>query len=388
MKETDFDISVRNLLQDAEMPVSGKVWKGVEAAIAPRRFVVPFWAYALSGVAAAAAIALGVFLFRPATSGNIYQGAIALEPGQVKTEMMDAKVVAPIRRQIASSAVSEASTAYLESAEEEMAQNLQPEEVPVMEEVVVRELPSAVRSNAPKRYNVNDDNAALNRLAFAEERKHEPTISFNASGDFQNNNRNTFSRSRNYTPPYPEEITGEGIYNAYPEISFGMPVAFGIGATYRFADRWSVGLGIRYTWLSRTFQGDFYDEDKFPRAINKDIDNFQHWLGLPVNLFFDLISSRYWHFHTFVGGTAEFLLDNDFLVHASPNDFHYHQNSGYPPQFSFGAGLGIEFRFMNNMGVYFDPSLRYYLGTANQPRSIRTVQPLRLDVEAGMRFYF
>ena len=103
MKEKDFDISVRNILEGAEMPVSGKVWKGVEAAIAPRHFVIPFWAYALSGVAVAAAIALGVFLFRPNNTETIYQGAIALAPSEIKTELVDAKVVSPIRKQIAQS---------------------------------------------------------------------------------------------------------------------------------------------------------------------------------------------------------------------------------------------------------------------------------------------
>lgn len=383
MKETEFDISVRNLLQDAEVPVSGKVWKGVSAAIAPRTFTVPFWAYALAGAAAAAAIALGVFLFRPETPANVYPGAIAIESGTIHTEMPSAKVVTPIRRQIASS-----SAAGLTAMTEEESAPVVAEEIQPAQETIVKEVPAPVRGNVPSRSQVNDDNAALNRLAFAEDRQHQPTIAFNASADLQNNSRAAFSRSGNYVPRAPQAINGEGIYNAFPEVAFGLPFAVGVGATYNFAGRWSVGMGLRYTMLSRTFVADYYDADEFP-YLQTDIDNSQHWLGIPVNLYFDALRSRYWNFHTFVGCTAEFLMDNDFLVHATPKDIHYHQNSGWDPaQLSFGAGLGIEFRFMDNVGVYLDPSLRYYLGTSKQPRSIRTVQPLRLDVEGGLRFYF
>ena len=399
MKENEFDISVRNLLQDAEVPVSGKVWKGVAGAIAPRRVIIPFWAYALAGTAVAAAIALGVFLFRPETPANniLQESAVALVSEEVQAPAIEEVqepattvkeqpvAVTPIRKQIASSSAA-GLTAYVE----EKAAPVESEEASaqVPEETIIKEVAAPVRANVPSRSQIEDDNAALNRLAFAEDRQHEPSIAFTASADLQNNSRGAFSRAGNYIPRAPQTINGEGIYNAFPEVAFGLPFAVGVGATYNFAGRWSVGIGLRYTMLTRTFVGDYYDSDEFP-YLQTDIDNSQHWLGIPVNLYFDALRSRYWNFHTFVGCTTEFLLDNDFLIHATPKDIHYHQNQGWDAaQLSFGAGLGIEFRFMDNVGVYLDPSLRYYLGTSKQPRSIRTVQPLRMDVEAGLRFYF
>lgn len=382
MNEKDFDISVRNILEGAEMPVSGKVWKGVESALAPRRFVVPFWAYALSGVAVAAAVALGVFLFRPGNTENAYQGAIALAPSQIKTELMDARVAVPIRRQIAQSSTVDR-TAYLEEPEA-----IEAQEAPEVLEggTIVKEVPSPVKANTPSG-TVTDYNAAFNRLAFQEAKSSRPGHSIYASADLQNNSRGAFSRPGAFAPRAPQVPSGEGIYNAYPEVAFGLPFAVGVGGSYSVTERWSFGAGIRYTRLTRTFVADYYDEDEFP-YLQTDIDNYQHWIGVPVNMYFDVLSSRYWHFHTFVGGTAEILLDNDFLVHATPKDIHYHQSAGYPPQFSLGAGVGIEFMVLDNVGLYFDPSLRYYFATQNQPRSIRTVQPFRVDVEAGLRMYF
>lgn len=377
MKETDFDISVRNILADAEEPVSPGVWKRVAAGIAPRRVLIPFWAYALSGAAAAAAIAVGVVLFRPSATVSYPHNTIAETPASIKTELPRADIVAPIEKQIQNLS---GTTAYVEE------EDLVPAETPAEESRPSASRTPVLSSKPSKSAFVEDDNAALNRLAFTE-KKHEPWISFTAAGNVQSNNRGSFAGSRNLLPRAPQVATGEGIYNSYPESSFGLPFSVGIGAKFSFVPRWSIGTGIRYTMLSRTFVGDYYDSDLFPYR-ETDIDNNQHWIGIPVNLYYDIISTRYWHFHAFLGGAMELLVDNDYLVHASPEDIHFHQSSGYPPQLSAGAGVGVEFMFLDNVGVYFDPSIHYYFGTSKQPRSIRTVQPLRMEFEAGVRFYF
>jgi hypothetical protein len=54
-------------------------------------------------------------------------------------------------------------------------------------------------------------------------------------------------------------------------------------------------------------------------------------------------------------------------------------------QLSANVGIGVEFILGKHVGIYLDPSLRYYF-TGSQPKSIRTVQPLMLGFEAGVRF--
>ena len=57
------------------------------------------------------------------------------------------------------------------------------------------------------------------------------------------------------------------------------------------------------------------------------------------------------------------------------------------PQFSAGAGLGVEFKLTRQIGIYFDPGVNYYF-PANQPKSIRTEKPFLLNFDAGVRFNF
>jgi len=381
MKENEFDISVRNLLEDAEMPVSPKVWKGVEASLgSTRRFVLPFWAYALAGAAAAAAVAVGVFIHRPAGVVPSEQNLVAEAP-QIHAEPVDATIAIPIEKQI------ETLPKAAVARQEIVPVAIETEETPLLadEMVVKREVPTLVKASLPVALSVSDDNAALNQLAFSERKASTQGLALGASGDLQNNNRKAFSRTGIMAPRAPQTPNGEGIYNASPEVGFGLPFALGINAKYYFSEHLSVSAGLRYTGLSRTFVGDYYDADEFP-YLQTDIDNYQHWLGVPVNVYFDMVSSRYWRFHTFLGGGVDFLLDNNYRVHATPSDINYHDNS-YPPMFSIAGGFGMEFKMSDKVGLYFDPSIRYYFNTSKAPRSIRTVQPLCIDLEAGLRFY-
>ena len=391
MKEKDFDISVRNILENAEMPVSPKVWKGVSASIAPRKVVIPFWVYTMAGVAAAAAVAVGVFLHKPASVVAPEGHALVAEAPAIETKPLDATVAIPIEKQIEEKlpalaiAKAEPSIARAHRKEITPVNSVSEESVSADVELVSRAAPAIVKASFPVAASVEDDNAALNMLAFSEKKKSN-RFSIHAAGDLQNNTRKPFSRGGLMAPSVKQVATEEGIYNATPEVAFGMPVAFGVGLNYELSERVSVGTGLRYTWFSRTFVGDYYDADLYPYE-NRDIDNYQHWVGVPLNVYYDLISSRYWHLHTFAGIGAEFLLSNNYRVHHTPQDVTYKDKTKYPLLLSVGAGIGVEFKMSSTVGAFFDPSFRYYLNASNAPRSIRTVQPFCLDIEAGLRFY-
>jgi hypothetical protein len=53
-------------------------------------------------------------------------------------------------------------------------------------------------------------------------------------------------------------------------------------------------------------------------------------------------------------------------------------------QLSANIGMGAEFMVGKHLGIYIDPSLRYYFDN-DQPKSIRTAQPLMFGFEMGLR---
>ncbi len=397
MNENEFDIRVREILQDAEENVSPRVWEGVVAGLDKPRRVVPvrLWRW-VGSVAAAAAVAAGfVFLGPKADNSNnptiftTAETSMATVAAPENTSSPSAEVPVPdntVARRVSTSAA-------LQNAVEKTP-------VPRRETVALvrsgQPFGMQVSAPGPQRLNLpqplvstfsESDELLLAALAREEEKPSARSWSLQVSGNLQPILRGHMTAStlpvHHGAPLLPS--TAEGIYNSSPEISFGLPVTAGVSAQWDITPRWSVASGVRYTNLSRTFIGD-YAGDGFA-VPQTDIDNTQHWLGIPLNLSFHIVNTHSWRVSVQGGSVAEYLLDNDYLVHNNPKDIHYHQRGG-PLQWSAGLGLGVEFRLSPLVGIYLDPGFRYYFATDRQPRSLRTIQPLRFDLEAGLRFSF
>lgn len=391
MKENDFDISVRNILAGAEESVSPDLWKGVEArldqAAAPKR-AVPVWLWrSVAGVAAAAAVAAAVVLTAPeknlSNQPTINTVASATD-APLPEETLPEEEVTPVVEQV--------SRLRARTARVWEAPALDVCEEPLVSGAVVpeehRRPQSIIGPAAHEEQSVSSDQDAFNRLSFEEHKTHRRgTYSMSLQGNLQSNTRpqspsSTIRRTSGiFLAPPP---TQTGILSERPEFSFGLPVSAGIGFRYDFTPRWGIGTGIQYTNLSRSFMGDYREVENGPVLYDTDISNQLHYVGIPLNLFFNIVNDGNWNVHVRMDGTAEKLVDNHFVIHDTGGDIHYRQTVD-PLQLSAGVGVGVEFKFTPYLGIYFDPTLRYYFD-CGQPRSLRTIQPLRLDFEVGLRF--
>ena len=175
-----------------------------------------------------------------------------------------------------------------------------------------------------------------------------------------------------------------GIKETSTNTTYGIPVSAGIGIRIGVAPRWSIGTGVNYTLLSRKFYGTYTllgDNGNILKDISSDIRGSQHYIGIPVNVYYDVISSKNINFYAYAGGTAEKCIADKYQV-LNTDITHTEKVRGM--QLSAGIGMGVEFLVGNFLGIYIDPSLRYYFDN-NQPKSIRTAQPLMFGFEMGLR---
>ena len=170
--------------------------------------------------------------------------------------------------------------------------------------------------------------------------------------------------------------------------SYGIPVSFGVGAKLFIGRRWAVGAGLNYTIMTRSFKGIYIDPvTSSSVSLSGDfteskIRNSISYIGIPLNAYFSIIRTGFVDFYVYAGGSAEKCVANVYKI-LTPAATYKENVKGF--QFSVGAGLGVEFVVADVLGIYADPSVRYYFKDATQPKSIRTENPVSFGFEIGLR---
>jgi hypothetical protein len=175
-----------------------------------------------------------------------------------------------------------------------------------------------------------------------------------------------------------------GITETSTNSTYGLPVSFGAGVKIGLSPRWSLGVGANYSILTRQFYGKYTKVDasgNIVKSSSSDIRNTQHYIGIPVNAYYDIVNKDRVNLYAYAGGTVEKCVADNYSV-LSTSIQHREKVKGL--QLSANFGVGVEFMLGQHLGLYLDPSVRYYFD-CNQPKSIRTVQPFMLGFELGLR---
>ncbi len=387
-ENSEFDLFVKRTMQDGEEEVPPQVWQGIEsrlaaldvqkAAASPRHTFR--WGWAAAGLAMAAAIAAALFFTGTNsnlinhTNGNSVIAELPAVP-EIKAESARGgrEEVLPSERQIPLMARRNGIKAVpVQPVADAVVMPGQAGEEEVQED-------SAPAVPAPGQGSFSHED--FSRLAFDDKNTAKSNIRISAvaggsiGGNGTQGGRTIYGTHQNESY-IPHEITESG------SSSYSVPLTFGLGTRLRLSQRFSVGTGVDYSLLSRTFSGTYNDGTGSP--VSSDIRNTLQYIGIPLNLYFNITTGGSVRFYMFGGGEAEWPVRNSFRI-LSTGDIFRDKFSG--TQFSAGAGFGVEFRITDKLGFYIDPSARYYFN-GNQPKSIRTEQPFLLNFNAGLRMEF
>ena len=398
MDTKNFDSIVKAMMDGAQEEVSPRVWtgvqKGLEAAQARKARIVFFRRAGFALAAAAAAVVLllttGILpdnSIRPIISEN----AIALVPeksaevilpqvsgkDELQSIQEEAKPVKP-----STTTVKTAKPAEIEADVPEDV----PEEVAAAEEAA-EEVAEDVTLVAQKEVSGEDPFAKMLQEDFAAaSRKPGRKPGIKIGGNIGNNG----VRTSPFSQPVRRAQQGNQYRNVIREngeSSYRMPVSFGLDIDIPLSGRFSIGTGISYTSLSRTFPGRYLKYDEATDASELIYGDAKHtikYLGIPVNVYYHFPSVGMFSFYAFGGGEVERSFLNKYRIStATGNISHKANNTGL--QFSLGAGVGAEYNFNKHLGLYIDPSLKYYFD-CDQPKSIRTQHKWMFNLEAGLRF--
>lgn len=393
------DIDFRSILEGAEEEVPASVWEGVSAGLdkAARGKVVALWfRRAGIGVAAAAAVA-AVMLVLPTDNGaDIISGAdgsdmIAVVENVPAIPADTAETIAPEMVYMAKAepakvkSVVQTIPTEVESPEHMVSEEMFPadQETPectadehaTQQEKVVEKTGQEVTAEWKDEWADIEETIRKRNVAFVLSGLTGTNAAQNEAG------KNIFKRP---DPSPGPAVTG--VRQTSTNSTYDIPLSFGAGVRVGISPRWSIGAGMNYSMLSRKFYGTYTKVNEagvIENSTSTDIRNTQHYIGIPVNAYYDILDSRKVNFYAYAGGTVEKCISDRYDI-LGTSIVHKEKADGM--QWSANLGVGVSFKLGEHLGLYIDPSLRYYFD-CDQPHNIRAAQPLMLGFEVGLKAY-
>ena len=397
----EFDLSFRSVLEEAQEQVPAHVWDGVEAGldrISQRRAAVLWFRRAAVGVAAAAATALGLFFGRgtdaelvaPASDSSMI--AVA-DVQKVETVQEETASISDGAERLLAAAGKQPSGSMMTAGAEKYIQ-------PAQEQEGGKETETADQEVAQPKQEVTQPEQEAGRISAEKEVRSESFPDVRPEDEVQrrktgtsivisgitgtNSGQNSHRVNPMKRPAVSAAPKKTGIKETSTNTIYGIPVSAGLGVRFDFNPKWSLGVGLNYTLLTRKFYGNYTRvgaDGSILKDISSDIRNSQHYIGIPVNVYYNIVSQDRINFYAYAGGTVEKCMADKYQV-LNTDIMHAEKVKGI--QLSSNLGLGVEFMLGKHLGLYIDPSLRYYFN-CGQPKSIRTAQPLTAGFEMGFR---
>ena len=167
------------------------------------------------------------------------------------------------------------------------------------------------------------------------------------------------------------------------EYEHHLPIRIGLSVAYALTDRLSISSGLTYTRLS----SDIKDASRESKYIG---EQRLHYVGIPVNVSYNVASSRWISLYGTAGvlaekcvsgTTDEGYVENNTMKYTNTQDI-----SSKPLQMSVNAGVGIQFDIIDNVGIYAEPGLSYYFDDGSALQTIYKEKPLNFNLNVGVRF--
>lgn len=144
-------------------------------------------------------------------------------------------------------------------------------------------------------------------------------------------------------------------------VRHSQPMRFGLSLRCRLNDHWSIESGLAYTRLSS-------DITTIVDGVTSMSEQRLNYIGLPVNISYELWKTRYFGFYITPGVMIEKSLDTSAW------------------QFSLNGAVGAEYKLTDFFTLYAEPGLGYYFKDGSTTPTIYQDHPLNFNLSLGLRF--
>lgn len=199
-------------------------------------------------------------------------------------------------------------------------------------------------------------------------------LSFGNSGDQANYGID--NGNPGFDPKYDNNINDLGHYKSDDEITYHdethhRPITFGLQVGIPVTEDWSLVTGLAYTYLHSEFTD-------FTRYRRTDTDQNLHFIGIPVQMNYQLYNNRHCNIYLGTGGRIDFGV-------SGKTDTESHL-SHLPVNYSLKAAAGLQVRLFKSLNIYAEPTLQYNIPGSTRYKTYYTEHKTMFDLQLGIRF--
>lgn len=172
------------------------------------------------------------------------------------------------------------------------------------------------------------------------------------------------------------------------EYSHKIPVKVGLTARYNITGRLGVETGLTYSILSSSVKTGNSETGKNWSTGSQTL----HYLGIPLNISFNILDSRYVNIYVTGGGMMEKSISGSIKTDEYVDGkFDRTLTTKISPkglQWSVNAAAGIQANILPQLGFFVEPGVSHHFKNSSRVRSIYTDKPTDFSLGFGLRYSF
>ena len=172
------------------------------------------------------------------------------------------------------------------------------------------------------------------------------------------------------------------------EYSHKIPVKVGLTARYNITGRLGVETGLTYSILSSSVKIGNSETGKNWSTGSQTL----HYLGIPLNISFNILNSRYLNIYVTGGGMMEKSISGSIKTDEYVDGkFDRTLTTNISPkglQWSVNAAAGVQANILPQLGFFVEPGVSHHFKNGSRVRSIYTDKPTDFSLGFGLRYSF
>lgn len=172
------------------------------------------------------------------------------------------------------------------------------------------------------------------------------------------------------------------------EYSHKIPVKVGLTARYNITGSLGVETGLTYSILSSSVKIGNSETGKNWSTGSQTL----HYLGIPLNISFNILNSRYVNIYITGGGMMEKSISGNIKTDEYVDGkFARTLTAKISPkglQWSVNAAAGVQANILPQLGVFVEPGVSHHFKNGSRVRSIYTDKPTDFSLGFGLRYSF